>query len=206
MADCAENKEKATPNQELLSDKPASAPDQQKDSPPSGQPAEERVKESTGPAIRAEKPRATISGNSLTFSGKTYPVFRSGGLMWMAKNLDYQVAVGSSCYGGNAANCQKHGRLYTWAAAKKACAAMGWRLPAAGEWEAMAMQGLDGFSAQLGGWRDDGGGFKFLDKSGYYWSSAENALGLIHVYYFTGGEMELVKNDPRHGYLCRCVK
>ncbi|MCB9352339.1 MAG: hypothetical protein H6573_33330 [Lewinellaceae bacterium] len=76
----------------------------------------------------------------------------------MAKNLDYQVAVGSSCYGGNAANCQKYGTGCTpGTAAKKACAAMGWRLPAAGEWEAMAKQAFDGFSAQLGGWRDDGG-------------------------------------------------
>ncbi|MCB9352340.1 MAG: hypothetical protein H6573_33335 [Lewinellaceae bacterium] len=66
---CREQR-KSDLNQELLSDKPASAPDQQKDSPPSGQPAEERVKESTLPAIRAEKPRATISGNSLTFSEK----------------------------------------------------------------------------------------------------------------------------------------
>lgn len=53
---------------------------------------------------------------------------------WSAKNLDLEVD-GAICYNNEPANCQKYGRLYTWRAAKKACAKLGGRLPTQKEWE-----------------------------------------------------------------------
>jgi len=45
----------------------------------------------------------------------------------MAENLNY-ASDNSYCYDDDPANCKKYGRLYTWAAAKKACPG-GWVLP-----------------------------------------------------------------------------
>lgn len=190
---------------------------------------EPEKKTSTTPTATIKVAPATIGSNGVTFDGKTYRIFRSGGLSWMARNLDYQV-TGSWCYSGSNTNCQKYGRLYNWKAAKAACAAMGsgWRLPTEREWKSLARQfggadedssdggaaafkgltakGVSSFGAQLGGWRDEKGSYKHLGSSGYYWSSAENALGLIQLYYFTDGQMGSLNNDPRLGYSCRCVK
>ncbi|MBK7409917.1 MAG: caspase family protein [Saprospirales bacterium] len=195
---------------------------------PLEQPDKDPVKKTSEPIAAEKKPApASTSTKSVTFDGKTYPVFRSkAGLTWMAQNIDYQTA-GSWCYSGSNSNSQKYGRLYTWSGAKKACAAMGggWRLPTGKELKSLAMQfgGADedasdggaaafkamtsgGFSAQLGGWRNAEGSFRHLGTSGYYWSSTENALGLIQVFNFSDGELSLIHNDPSLGFSCRCVK
>jgi len=67
--------------------------------------------------------------------GQKYVYVTIGSHVWMAENLNYDTAdgTGSWCYGNNADNCAKYGRLYTWDAAITACPA-GWRLPDTADW------------------------------------------------------------------------
>ena len=76
---------------------------------------------------------------------------------WMAENLNYETAAGSYCCDGWESNCQKYGRLYTWATAVgkseddcgygnscslgsgkvRGLCPEGWHLPDTTEWKAL---------------------------------------------------------------------
>ncbi|GBU23009.1 hypothetical protein R80B4_02922 [Fibrobacteres bacterium R8-0-B4] len=148
-----------------------------------------------------------------------------GGKKWMKNNLNIATAD-SWCYGEGGdviiglddnyrpildtlsssevqANCDKYGRLYTWAAAKTACPS-GWHLPTRAEWGALAVaaggtgtygdggtagkalkstggwyderNGTDqyGFSALPGGDRITDGTFIYVGYGGYWWTATES--------------------------------
>ncbi len=48
--------------------------------------------------------------------GKEYRTIQIGSQVWMAENMNYET-IGSYCYGNDASNCTKYGRLYLWSAA-----------------------------------------------------------------------------------------
>ncbi|MGM9985270.1 MAG: fibrobacter succinogenes major paralogous domain-containing protein, partial [Fibrobacter intestinalis] len=87
--------------------------------------------------------------------GKTYRTVEIGKQVWMAENLNYEMD-GSYCYDNEATNCQKYGRLYTWAAAMQACPE-GWHLPSEAEWETLI--------TAVGG--EDVAGLKLKSTSGW---------------------------------------
>ena len=131
--------------------------------------------------------------------GKTYKTVKIGEQVWMAENLNYADSVKtpslkgkSSCYDGVAANCEKYGRLYTWAAAidsvklansgrssldcgyGKTCGLSGteqgicpsgWHLPSRDEWNTLI--------TAVGGYSKAGTAL----KSTRGWSSYEGASG-----------------------------
>jgi uncharacterized protein (TIGR02145 family) len=105
----------------------------------------------------SEKPDddGEITGDPVTYDGKTYKTVKIGNQTWFAENLNYAVE-GSKCYGEGGevdvydytteesvrktlsaseiqSNCAKYGRLYDWSTAKIACPS-GWHLPNDAEW------------------------------------------------------------------------
>jgi uncharacterized protein (TIGR02145 family) len=104
-----------------------------------------------------------------TRDGKSYRVAWIGKQTWMAENLNYD-ASGSKCYGNSEINCQKYGRLYNWATAKKACP-VGWHLPSNVEWDVL-FRFADGTSGTENPYESETAGKYLKATSG--WSSNGN--------------------------------
>lgn len=66
--------------------------------------------------------------------GKTYQTIHAGAYEWMAENLRYVSATGSSCPVRD--SCGTYGMYYSWAGADGACPS-GWRLPALADWDSL---------------------------------------------------------------------
>ena len=69
--------------------------------------------------------------------GKKYKYTEIGTQVWMAENLNYEIA-GSRCYDNDSTNCEKCGKLYNWftATTKEICPE-GWRLPNNDDWNTL---------------------------------------------------------------------
>ncbi len=149
--------------------------------------------------------------------GNSYPFRRmKDGKYWLTKNLNVEVRD-SYCYEKDPGNCQKYGRLYTWEAAKEACAALGagWRLPTSEEWHQLS----EGISADKttandvmiilrGGFRDPAGGFGGVESEGCYWSSslANNGTAWFYSLFYDRNYLTRDQEMPDHGHSVRCVR
>ena len=170
----------------------------------------EEVKKTT---TKPNKTRPSTETGTLAHGGQTYTWARfKDGKKWMTQNLNFQIDE-SWCYKEKEINCQKYGRLYSWAAAQKACP-IGWRLPSDEDWwnlaskygkaynnlegqpinksnkpgeavyQALMLGGSAHFSAQLGGSRLSSGNYASLNKYGNYWSSTERSGNHVWDYLF----------------------
>ena len=93
--------------------------------------------------------------------GQAYDVVKIGDRVWFAENLN-SATEGSVCPEDDSRNCDKYGRLYTWAAAQVACPE-GWQLPDSADFAAIIAEA--GGAAQAGeslkatsGWFKKGNG------------------------------------------------
>ena len=155
-----------------------------------------------------------------------------GDLTWTKQNVNIEMPDSSWCYDNDPANCAKCGRLYTWEAAKKACASMGgsWRLPDSAEWR--VLEGYGGGRLVAGkklkstsGWKENDNGtddfgfsalpcgsrsyydgnFGIIGNKGYWWSATGRGAG--KAYYRNIGGSGLFDDNPfrSNGYSVRCV-
>lgn len=163
--------------------------------------------------------------------GKTYRTVRISRYIWTAENLNYETDEGSWIYGGDVANAEKWGRLYTWSAAAAACP-KGWHLPTFGEWKNLIMRtnssaplkaksgwdaggGSDhyGFAALPGGKYDSSvKGFHGAGMCGCWWTNKEskhsdNAASII-ISDYSGDNKEAALHyaGKSNGFSVRCVK
>ena len=158
--------------------------------------------------------------------GNTYTTVKIGNQVWMAKNLNVDVE-GSMCYDNDLANCEKYGRLYTWAAAQKVCPS-GWHLPSKADFKSLldkvgSSGGERSANLRAPSWAEgeDKYGFSVLPAGFCYSDDVEfNVLGSLAVFWSSTGDNEnyayrlyingLIagvdirsKND---GYSVRCLK
>ena len=165
--------------------------------------------------------------------GQVYKTVTIGDQVWMAKNLNYEMA-GSYCYNNNASNCMRYGRLYTWDAAMNACPD-GWHLPTYDELVSLIENASGQFLAggvlkSKGGWKkcrhcdiaDDMYGFSalptgvmnedgFFDKIFEYvflWSATETESNQIPYMGFANvsSVAMLLLGNKNKGFSVRCVK
>jgi uncharacterized protein (TIGR02145 family) len=129
--------------------------------------------------------------------GQTYKTVTIGTQTWMVQNLNFKTDS-SYCYGDEEKNCDKYGRLYTWAAAvgkaEDECGRArecnlppghvqgvcpeGWHLPSKVEWETLfAAVGGEYTAAKvlksISGWKDNGNG---TDDVGFFVLPAGNGI------------------------------
>ncbi len=158
--------------------------------------------------------------------GNTYTTVKIGNQVWMAKNLNVDVE-GSMCYDNDHANCEKYGRLYTWAAAQKVCPS-GWHLPTRKEFkmflEAVGSsdeersanlrapswaEGEDkyGFSALPAGYYvSDSKEFYVLGYGAYFCSSTERRGDGAYHLVISDGIAGVDSGSKNFGFSVRCLK
>ena len=114
-----------------------------------------------------EDPRASYLNPNIDYGemtdprdGQVYKTVKIGDQVWMAQNLNYKKDS-SFCYNDSATYCDKYGRLYTWAAAIKACPD-GWLLPSENDFVSLikAVGGEKDAATKLkstSGWNNDNG-------------------------------------------------
>lgn len=155
------------------------------------------------------------------------------GMEWTTRNLDVDVQP-STCYDGKPEHCRAYGRLYEWAAAGPACAALGdrWRLPTNDEWralgvaygglredtadkgraayEALITGGRSGFDVVLGGGRNDKDRqYLRIEAHGFYWTATESGPDTAWLYNFGKNGVSMGRHadgEKLRGFAVRCIR
>ena len=152
------------------------------------------------------------------------------GKRWTLANLNAKMPE-SYCYNDEPAQCERYGRLYTWAAAQRACGVLGpsWRLPSMDDWKKLArvygglfgdgpgngkvayqeflVGGKSGLEMRLGGGRQEDG-YARLEAHGFYWSTTEESPTSMRILNFgkgSGAVFDQNGGKKTSAYSVRCV-
>lgn len=165
---------------------------------------------------------------------KTYKLTAIGKQCWFAENLNYDMPE-SFCYGDDAENCKKYGRLYSWLDAVEACPE-GSHLASNEEWEVLKKYISSGRADVAGfalkdnsGWLNDGNGsneygfsaipggyynadtesYKSEGSQGFWWTSSEgtngNLYGLFWYLKSTSKELSSMEQLKPYALSVRCI-
>lgn len=169
------------------------------------------------PKTNAMTEQSTIK---LELGGKTYKTVKINNSIWMAENLNFPIE-GSFFYDNNLKHGEKHGRLYNWDAAMKACP-KGWHLPSDKEWDEMleflggpenAFQkiiygGESGLDLLFSGYKTVHDDFLSVERAGDFWTSTEAGDLNAWLRYIIQKKDNVYKiiDDKRCGFSVRYVK
>jgi len=168
------------------------------------------------PVEKKEDPNLLVDSRD----GQKYKTVQIGDQIWMAQNLNFNVA-NSVCYEGVDSNCKDFGRLYSWSEAMVACPE-GWHLPTDAEWThlidfnggimkaggALREGGSSGFNALLAGYHDKAGFYGKIGESSYHWSATaqnDNYASFKGIYK-TVDNMGAYTYDKKDRFSVRCIK
>ena len=161
--------------------------------------------------------------------GTTYKVIHTGTQTWMAENLAYAIE-GSYCPEDDSRNCDKFGRLYTWADAQNICPE-GWHLPDSADFAVLIAEaggpaiageklksasgwfkkgnGSDdfGFKAIPAGFRKADGSFDGIGGYAYFWSASETPDGFAYYLFldFSGKAASMNAFPKDEARSVRCI-
>lgn len=158
--------------------------------------------------------------------GQHYKVVKIGNQVWMARNLNYATAEGSSCYNDDISLCQSYGRSYDWNTANNVCPS-GWHLASKAEWDALiTFAGGEETAANLlkaaSGWDENGngsdtygfsaipGGYSSLDagRIGLWWTSTEVSDSKAYDKFmaYREGKVFQTQNEKSIDCSVRCIQ
>ncbi len=183
------------------------------------QPETDSMEESAPPPEREAGAEAgsssTWTEDVIRIADREVKVVRYKDLTWMNENLNVRTE-GSWCAEKEQRNCERYGRLYSWRAARDACAGLGagWRLPSLEDWRRLTgfiidNPAADGINMQYGGYGDLPGQARELNESVHFWTSTAKAADYYAVFSFFNGDQAMPSTGqafhPKGRYV-RCVK
>ena len=145
-------------------------------------------------------------------NSKIYKTIKIGGKIWLAENFAYEVNGGCWAYRENESYVATYGYLYDWETARSVCPS-GWHLPTDEEWSSLlerynGKDNINNIFSALSGRRNSKGLFDGNGDSGYWWSSKENGMNKIWIFYMDNNSKSITKfpDDKKFGFSVRYVK
>jgi len=172
--------------------------------------------------VKIKKPISTVAevkttnSNDTSFidkrNNKIYKTIKIGDKIWLAENFAYEVNGGCWAYRENENYVATYGYLYDWETAKSVCPS-GWHLPTDEEWTSLierynGKDNINNIFSALSGRRNSKGLFDGNGDSGYWWSSKENGMNKIWIFYMDNNSKSITKfpDDKKFGFSVRYVK
>lgn len=127
------------------------------------------------------------------------------GIVWSANDLNIEVS-GTWCPNGQAANCNKEGRLYDYKSAIQICPS-GWRLPTSAEWQSLSQADIAKLKLNKSGFYYRNA-FMYYGKKGFYQTGEYSGSDEVWVLEYSSNDKPLYRNGRYSfsGMSCRCVK
>ena len=140
---------------------------------------------------------------------RSYRVERFGEKIWTIDNANFDIPDSSACYDGDSLNCEKYGRLYTFAAAQNACPE-GFHAATDEDFDALSPLDAADFAVtvEFGGYFNQNGICALAGEGTYFWTATEEdaSRGYVRNLFSDATALDKASVDKRFGLSVRCVK